>query len=279
MAYDAFGKPGYGPDFNSAFSPGMGGGAGFNEYDQSSQPSVDRQQGAGNKLRPVTIKQILNASQVHADAEFKIDGVEVGQVTFVGVLRNIHAQTTNTTYQIEDGTGMIEVRHWEHIDALSELATDTYVRVYGNIKIFSGKIYIASQYIRTIKDHNEVHYHFLEAIAVHLHFTQKANAVNGANAPGYGTSNALGYNNISSNGAANSLEQKLAEYSLTPAQMTVMQAIHSAPETNEGVHVRQLAQSVGPGIDLTAVTDFLQQEGIIYTTIDENHFKSVLQDQ
>ncbi|EPY51325.1 single-stranded DNA binding protein Ssb2 [Schizosaccharomyces cryophilus OY26] len=273
MAFDPYNKGGYGSGFNGTFSPGMGGG-GFNDYDPSSQPSVDRQQGIGNKLRPVTIKQILDATQVHADAEFKIDGVEVGQVTFVGVLRNIHQQTTNTTYQIEDGTGMIEVRHWEHIDALSELATDTYVRVYGNIKVFSGKIYIASQYIRNIKDHNEIHYHFLEAISVHVHFTQKPQ-LTGTAPSAFGNP----VPNAGSAPASNSLEQKLAEYSLTPTQMIVMQAIHNAPDTNEGVHVRQLAQSVGPGIDLTAVTDFLQQEGIIYTTIDENHFKSVLQDQ
>ncbi|EEB06650.1 single-stranded DNA binding protein Ssb2 [Schizosaccharomyces japonicus yFS275] len=274
MAYDAYGKQGFN-NFNATFSPGMGAG-GFGEYDGASQPSVDRQQGAGNKLRPVTIKQILDATQVHADADFKIDGVEVGQITIVGVLRNIHAQTTNTTYQVEDGTGLIEVRHWEHVEGMSDLSTDTYVRVYGSIKVFSEKIYIASQHIRTIKDPNEVHFHILETIAVHLYFTRKPPAGSIEQAGAAGTTS---YGANGTGAVGDSLEQKLAEYSLTPAQLAVMHAIHNAPETNEGVHLRQLTQAVGPGIDVNAVTEFLMQEGIIYTTIDENHFKSVLQDQ
>lgn len=34
----------------------------------------------GNTLRPVTIKQIIDATQAHPDAEFRIDGAEVSQV-------------------------------------------------------------------------------------------------------------------------------------------------------------------------------------------------------
>jgi replication factor A2 len=83
----------------------------------------------GNTLRPVTIKQILDAQQAHPDAEFRIDGVEVGQVsfpsyycswwfqqlTFVAMVRSAAMQSTNVTYRMEDGTGMIDVKQW--IDA------------------------------------------------------------------------------------------------------------------------------------------------------------------
>jgi replication factor A2 len=38
------------------------------------------QRAGGNTLRPVTIKQVIDAQQAHPDAEFRIDGVEVSQV-------------------------------------------------------------------------------------------------------------------------------------------------------------------------------------------------------
>jgi replication factor A2 len=76
----------------------------------------------------VTIKQILDAHQAHPDAEFRIDGVEASQVnipsgtcayllqlTFVAAVRAAAMQSTNVTYRMEDGTGMIDVKQW--IDA------------------------------------------------------------------------------------------------------------------------------------------------------------------
>ena len=61
---------------------------------------------------PVTVKQLLEATQAHPDAKFKIDDVEVGLITFVGVVRNVSVQSTNATYRIEDGSGIIDVKHW-----------------------------------------------------------------------------------------------------------------------------------------------------------------------
>ncbi|KAA8570758.1 hypothetical protein EYC84_000153 [Monilinia fructicola] len=63
-------------------------------------------------LRPVTIKQILDAVQPHPDADFKIDGSEVTQLSFVGQVHSISTQTTNNTYKVDDGTGLIEVKQW-----------------------------------------------------------------------------------------------------------------------------------------------------------------------
>jgi replication factor A2 len=72
----------------------------------------------------VTVKQVLDAYQAHPDAEFRIDGVEVGQVfslmvvltilqlTLVATIRTVNVQSTNVSYRMEDGTGMIEVKQW-----------------------------------------------------------------------------------------------------------------------------------------------------------------------
>lgn len=37
-------------------------------------------------LRPLTIRQILNATQAHAEADFVVDGVGIGQVSNVNVV-------------------------------------------------------------------------------------------------------------------------------------------------------------------------------------------------
>lgn len=70
------------------------------------------QRQGNNTLRPVTIRQILKAEQPHPDAEFTLDGTELGQLTFVAVVRNISRNATNVAYSVEDGTGQIEVRQW-----------------------------------------------------------------------------------------------------------------------------------------------------------------------
>jgi replication factor A2 len=76
----------------------------------------------------VTVKQVLNAAQVHPDSDFTIDGVEVGsvssprptinafnsftQVLIVGSVRNRSVTATNVQYEVGDGTGYVDVRQW-----------------------------------------------------------------------------------------------------------------------------------------------------------------------
>ena len=85
----------------------------------------------GNSLRPVTIKQLLDAEQPHPDADFKIDGSEVGHITFVGVVRNVVVQSTNITYRVEDGTGAIDVKQWLDADSdTSGKSTLAYVYLF-----------------------------------------------------------------------------------------------------------------------------------------------------
>ncbi|KAJ2766758.1 Replication factor A protein 2, partial [Coemansia nantahalensis] len=61
-------------------------------------------------LRPVTIKQLTEVPVSTGDMPVIVDGDEIKQVTFVGVVRNISSLSTNVTYMVEDGTGKIDVR-------------------------------------------------------------------------------------------------------------------------------------------------------------------------
>ncbi|KAF5228920.1 hypothetical protein FOXYS1_15967, partial [Fusarium oxysporum] len=110
-AYSGFTKTSYGAQggddsggfFAGGSQQGSQGGAGGKSYQDES-------------LRPVTIKQILDAEEAYAGADFKIDGSPVTQITFVGQIRKIQPQPTNITLNIDDGTGMIEVKKWIDVD-------------------------------------------------------------------------------------------------------------------------------------------------------------------
>jgi len=59
---------------------------------------------------------------------------------------------------------------------------------------------------------------------------------------------------------------------LTPLQRQIMLFVHSAPPTNEGVHVQNIAQGIqaSSGSVLQAVEQ-LTTDGMLYTTIDDDH--------
>uniref|UniRef100_L2G2L3 Putative replication factor-a protein n=1 Tax=Colletotrichum fructicola (strain Nara gc5) TaxID=1213859 RepID=L2G2L3_COLFN len=118
-------------------------------------------------LRPVTIKQIIDAEEAYPGADFKIDGATVTQVTFVAQIRQISPQPTNITLKLDDGTGLIEAKKWVDTDKKDDdaagLDLEGHVRVWGRIKSFNGKRHVGAHFIRPVTDFNEVNYHLLES--------------------------------------------------------------------------------------------------------------------
>ena len=123
------------------------------------------------------------STRPHPDANFLIDNTEISTVTLVGQIASIQTQHTNTTYKIDDGTGLIEIKQWTDSDAAddpthpsnlkkAELTEGKYMRVAGKLKDFNGKRHVGSHLIRAVEDYNEVSYHLLECAVVHLYFTR-----------------------------------------------------------------------------------------------------------
>ncbi|KAI8936309.1 hypothetical protein NX059_006727 [Plenodomus lindquistii] len=253
---------------------GGGGGGGFIPGEGGSQQSPGGRQGhIQDSLRPVTIKQILEATQDAGNKdEFKIDGATVSQLTFVGQIRNISTQTTNTTYRLDDGTGSIEVRQWVDSDTVDQtnptkakLIEGAYCRAWGKLKSFNDRRSVGAQIIRPVEDMNEVSYHLLEATSVHLYFTRGP--------PGNASAGAA-----TTNGGAAHQQQAaggnfggydLAGY--TPAAKRVFQYLREAPQSNEGLNQHEIAAKLG--IDTAEVAragDDLLSGGLIYTTVDDS---------
>jgi len=260
-------------------------GGGFMPGSQSGNDnSSTTKRGYGkDTLRPVTIKQLLDAHHPHPDAEyFLIDGSETTQVTFVGQIRNISLQTTNVTYKLDDGTGTMEVKVWIDAEAFGgeeegeggkggkgKCVEQGYARVWGRLKAFNNKRHVGANIIRPIQDYNEVQYHLLEATAVHLHFSR--GPPEQLDQAGKGQSNDA----TATNGGAGQ-QQSAAGGQLMPAGTSmaarkVYQAIRSTPQSNEGLHVQQIATAAG--LEMAEVLrggDELMNLGLIFTTVDEH---------
>lgn len=233
-------------------------------------------------LRPVTIKQLLDAEHPHPDADHILDGQEMKQVTFVGQVRNISTQTTNVTYKLDDGTGTIEVKVWVDAEAVQNDEMDMgagkrkpveqgYARVWGRLKDFNNRRHVGATVIRPIEDPNEISYHLLEATVVHLHFTrgpletQQANggATNGHSAQQQTTN---GYSGGGGDGG-----DVLKMQGVSQVAKKVFACLKQTPQTNEGLHAQDIASRLN--IEITEVqkaSDELMGLGKVYTTVDDN---------
>ncbi|ETS82971.1 hypothetical protein PFICI_04847 [Pestalotiopsis fici W106-1] len=229
-------------------------------------------------LRPVTIKQIIDANQAYPDGPFRIDDLDVTQVTFVGMVRNASEQTTNITYQIDDGTGIIEVKQWLDADKENKPSHELmeYVRVYGRLKSFNNKRHVGAHAVRACTDYNEVSYHLLEATYVHLSFTKGAPGGNGmTNGDGNaGDDDSMfvdGGNDQKGTDANGEIASKLRMCSQKAQRF--FQYLNTSDHGAEGIHIHDIASATKMSIaDAQAAADELIGPGMIFTTTDDDTY-------
>ncbi|KAI2624193.1 replication protein A, subunit RPA32 [Hypoxylon sp. NC1633] len=225
-------------------------------------------------LRPVTIKQIIDAEQAFgSDGPFRVDGVDITQVTFVGMVRQISPQTTNITYRLDDGTGIVEVKQWLDPDKQDDSTSggrafqvEQYVRVWGRLKSFGNKRHVGAHVTKPVADFNEVNYHLLEATYVHLFFT-RGGPVGGAGAAGGGDGNAAEDDSMF-------VENNDAAFLKTasPKARQVFQYLNKVP-SNEGTNLHVIASETGISVqEVMKATEELLGYGKIYTTLDDETF-------
>ncbi|KAJ5559150.1 hypothetical protein N7461_003122 [Penicillium sp. DV-2018c] len=258
---------------------GGGGGGGFMPGETNS-PAGGKTFDRDNKtLRPVTVKQILDASQPFPEAPFQIDGADVANVLFMGQIRNISTQSTNVTYKIDDGTGEIEVKKWVDsatadsmdtddpkppADGKGELQLNGYARVFGSIKSFGNKRYIGAHSVRVLTNINEFHTHLLEATAVHLFFTRGPPGA----APAAG-GNAAGADAVMG-GAGEYNEQNKALASMSPVAKKIYQLLQSEPQDHSGLHMQVIASRLNiPVTEVARAGEEMLGAGLVFSTLDD----------
>lgn len=127
--------------------------------------------GKNDSLTPVTVKHLNDALAASQDDAIRIDGEDLQALTLVGKVTHFADSSTMLQYTVDDGTGKVEVRFWlddEEGGGVSDIQVGTYVRVYGNLRSFQGQRNIVAFQIRPVTDFNEVTFHLLETIFVHL---------------------------------------------------------------------------------------------------------------
>lgn len=243
-------------------------------YDRSSQmesPTKTKKGGQSMQtLLPVTIRMLLNTG---SDEESKIDGQELGLITFIGRISSVEAQPTNVNYIIHDGTGLISVKMWVDSEEnayikqkQAEWTSGTYVRVYGHLRKWQKKASVVSFRLQKIEDFNELTCHFLEVIAAHLHNTRKMDTQ-----ASYASSSNYTSNN---NNFINQPNMDMDFSDVQTAVLSVVKPYADGPNSITTEEIMDALQNYHYSEDaIRSAITFLLEEGHLYVTLSDNHFK------
>jgi len=223
-------------------------------------------------LTPVTIRQLYNAVQQQPGDIFKVDGKELNQITIVGQIVSSQIQSTNLELLIDDSTGKMDVRQWlEPDEGANQYLEDqratfkegVYVRVVGHLRAFQAKRSIMAFRIQPIDDWNEITFHLLEAIHVHLFNTKGPLEGGEAAAPLPALTTPQRQGRPAGAGGFGSVLRN-----------NVMELLRSAPDTKQGSAIKDIVIQLAdyPEEEVRQAIEFLATEGHIYTTI-EDHVK------
>ena len=236
----------------------------------------------------MTIKQLKNApAQANGEQGFTVDGRDLYQVTICGLIRTFDEQQTHLMYTIEDGTDEIVCKKWldsdaddREAEARAQLKEGVMVRVIGQLRSFNHTKSVVAYSIQPITDFNEYTYHFLETIHTHLRHTKgpvpsakPEGGAYGAPTGGYGAparSPGGAYAPPAApHAAAASLNDLVLKFFSTKGESSDMGctiAEASSALSSSGVGAEQVR----------AVVDELVNEGHLYSTIDDDHFKATV---
>lgn len=200
------------------------------------------------KIIPVVIQQIKsfnNDSQNHV-------------FSFIGIVNYIERNNNKITYEIEDDTDHIKSFKWLETGKISEplINLNTYVRIYGHLREQNEKKYILILRIWPLIHLNELTNHLLEVTYVILKSQKMLNKQNKKS----NTDNAF---MIDDNCIG-----------LTKEQSIIFNIIQAKNDSENGIERNVIKTCVPKNIDVDNIINFLINEGHIYSTLTDNHFKT-----
>ncbi|KAL5127733.1 Replication protein A subunit A [Glycine soja] len=295
-------------DATTAFS-----GGGFT----SSQPSTlnDSSPAPSNSretpgLVPVTVKQISEASQSGDEkSNFVINGVDLNNVTLVGMMFEKVERNTDVSFVLDDGTGRIKCRRWinEAFDTkeMEAVMNDMYVRVYGHLKSFQGVKQLVAFSVRhnvsgdfgesccvqslgwhmPVTNFDEIPFHFIDCIHNHLRSKIKVEGITSAN-PSSGSSLETPVKSAPNRSqASNPVCAQHSVDGLKGIDKLVMDYLEQHSDRRvthptfylsdgRGIHVDELSRELKLPIEKIKLSlKTLADDGEIYSTIDDDHYK------
>ncbi|XP_049282131.1 replication protein A 32 kDa subunit [Anopheles funestus] len=236
------------------------GAGGFNTTTSGGAGSENKAEG----VLPLVIQQVLEST----DGGISLFGHQYAMITLVAIVRNVEYSSTKVTYQLEDHTGQIDAHFWLEEDGATStpsVVPQSYARVVGSVRNQGGSKAIMIFKIDQINSPNEVTTHLLEV----LHSRYKGEENNKRKAESNFDTNA----NATSNGGFMESDSVGASLGLNGKQLAVYKAIKSHV-SDIGISRKELQAKfthINPS-EMQSIIEHMAQEGMIYTTVDTEHF-------
>ncbi|XP_073132478.1 replication protein A 32 kDa subunit A-like [Henckelia pumila] len=246
---------------------------------QTSDPSPTSAKSRDNQpMYPATVKQLIEATPSADDKSgYLIDGVDVYNVKLVGMTYDKSERVTDVSFAIDDGTGRIGCHRWindsQDTKEVEGLTDGTYVRVHGHLKSVKGRRQVVVYAIRPVTNYNEVATHFLECIHAHCSSPRIKNGVSvpsssslviGTPKPNNPSSSTQVSHEYNLDGLG-SIDKMVLDYLQQPLSLA----------QEKGIHRNEIAQKLKVSPEkIIEIMESLESEGLVYSTIDEFHYKS-----
>ncbi|KTG33856.1 hypothetical protein cypCar_00040651, partial [Cyprinus carpio] len=193
-------------------------------------------------------------------------------VTIVGVIRNTDKSTINIQYKVDDMTAApMDVKQWIDTEDMgvdnSVIPPGSYVKVSGNLRSFQNNRSLVAFSVRVLEDMNEVTSHMLEVVNAHMQQSKPQSMMGG----GAGTNMMpTAQTSMSSTGSYSGASMMLVN-GLSANQNQASQKCFIVQELNFFFYTGLILTSL---CFYRQIVDFLSNEGHIFSTIDEDHFRS-----
>ncbi|RWS09128.1 replication protein A 32 kDa subunit-like protein [Dinothrombium tinctorium] len=247
-------------------------GAGFVRSEhETSAAGTSRDSAADRKVRnlvSVSVDQIRKLYD-NESAQLFIHAQPVSMVTVVGMVESVNEQTTSSTFILKDETGPgVEVTFWTLEDKKSSnipsIVENSYVRVFGQVRSKEGRVYVAAFRVIPITDYNEITLHHLEVI-YDCKILEKAKL-------NIKASEASGFDQSKSNDIISTTSVSAG---FSKADQLILETINKTPNP-EGMSIQEICLAIR-SLEVSIIKkrlEFLANEGHIYTTIDDDHYRS-----
>nr|ACO10572.1 Replication protein A 32 kDa subunit [Caligus rogercresseyi] len=253
----------------------QGGGGGFNTPGSQTPGGGEKKRTRAQNLVPVTISSVLECTE----ESLSIEGLEVGMVCLLGKVVSISNEATKGVYSLKDKTAQIDVIQWldEGQDASKDdVCEDMHARVIGTVRNSGGKKHIMAFNISPVEAMSEIKGLTLEVEYARLKIKQlkdKENSSINVNSSSSLSNSLVSGNNFSSSGGGGGGGG--SNFS-NPKHSAVFKMIAGCMR-EEGISKEEIQNSLKGRVGPNALNDalyFLSGEGHIYSTIDEDHFKT-----
>lgn len=206
-----------------------------------------------------------------------MNGEEVHNLTLLGKIVEASDAATSQQYVVDDGTGAVTVKKWVDADdaegAKQVMAVGQYVRVYGHVRVFQGQRNVIAFSMRPVTDFNEITYHFLDVIYANSHNVARAAA---APAPAEVKADGSAYAAPAAAAAAGAAAGAASD-NCNDSVFAVFNSPMGHGDT--GANVADVVSSLNGRFTEAQVreaVEHLVNEGHLYSTIDDNHYRSTL---